>query len=341
MATPADETHRRPVAAFAMRADLPAQLFSPADLDRLTRIFDIDTTRTIVDFTVVAPAELAGIDVLITGWGSPRIGAVQLDAMPRLRGIFHAAGTVKDHLGHEAWDRGIRVTSAASANAYPVAEYTLAMILLAGKRVPDSIRGYAEHPSAYFDSTDPAIGNYQRTVGIVGASRVGRRVIELLRPFDVEVLLYDPHLSPGDPVLSDATAVGIDALFAASSVVSIHAPLLPETRGMIGRDQLSLLPDGATVINTARAPIIDQDELESAVRERGIRAILDVSDPEPLPADHPLRAMAGVVLTPHIAGALGNELRRLGECATREAELFVAGEPAEHPVTKEALIAVA
>ena len=341
MATPADETHRRPVAAFAMRADLPAQLFSPADLDRLTRLFDIDTTRTIVDFSPVAPAELAGIDVLITGWGSPHIGAVQLDAMPRLRGIFHAAGTVKDHLDHAAWDRGIRVTSAASANAYPVAEYTLAMILLAGKRVPDSIRGYAEDPSIYFDSTDAAIGNYQRTIGIVGASRVGRRVIELLRPFDVEVLLYDPHLSPGDPVLSDATAVGIDELFAASSVVSIHAPLLPETRGMIGRDQLSLLPDGATVINTARAPIIDQDELETAVRERGIRAILDVSDPEPLPADHPLRSMAGVVLTPHIAGALGNELRRLGECATREAELFVAGEPAEHPVTKDALIAVA
>ncbi len=369
-----------------MRSDLPTQLFSTDDLERLTRIFEIDTSLTIEDFAACDPELLADLDVLITGWGSPRIGVAQLDAMPRLAGIFHAAGTVKDHLDDEAWDRGIRVTSAASANAYPVAEYTLAMILLAGKRVPDSIRGYAEDPTSYDETADPGIGNYKRTIGIVGASRVGRRVIELLKPFDFSVLLYDPHLAADDPILGGstpggatlggatpggatlggatpggatpgganlrgptlggstlggATLVDLDTLFAESSIVSIHAPLLPETRRMVGAAQLALLPDGATVINTARAPIVDQAALESAVRDRGIRAILDVSEPEPLPADHPLRELPGVVLTPHVAGALGNELRRLGECATREAELFVAGEPAEHPVTKDALIAVA
>jgi phosphoglycerate dehydrogenase-like enzyme len=135
--------------------------------------------------------------------------------------------------------------------------------------------------------------------------------------------------------------VELDELFAGSSIVSVHAPLLPETVGLVGGEQLALLPDGATVINTARAPIVDQEALEAAVRKRGLRAILDVTDPEPLPADHPLRSLDGVVITPHVAGALGNELRRLGECARREVELFLAGEPAEHPVTKDALIAVA
>ncbi|WP_431279561.1 hydroxyacid dehydrogenase [Leifsonia poae] len=334
-------TRRKPVAAFAMRPDLPALLFSQADLVALADILSLDTTATIEDFAAVDAATLAEIDVLITGWGSPQIGRAELAAMPRLGAIVHAAGTVKDHLDDEAWDRGIRVTSAASANAYPVAEYTLAMILLAGKRVPDYIRRYAADPALYEESPNPEIGNFNRTVGIVGASRVGRRVIELLQPFDVEVLLYDPYLSADDAVHTAARQVTLDELFATSTIVSIHAPLLPETVGMVGPDQLALLPDGATVINTARAPIVDQDALEAAVRERGLRAILDVTDPEPLPADHPLRALEGVVITPHVAGALGTELRRLGECARREVELFVAGKPAEHPVTKEALIAVA
>ncbi|WP_223694304.1 hydroxyacid dehydrogenase [Leifsonia poae] len=335
-------THRRkPVAAFAMRPDLPALLFSADDLAVLSEVLDLDTATTVEDFAAVGIDRLAEIDVLITGWGSPHIGEAELRAMPRLAAVIHAAGTVKGHLHDQAWDRGIRVTSAASANAYPVAEYTLAMILLAGKRVPDYIRGYAIDPRVYDESADPAIGNFHRTVGIVGASRVGRRVIELLRPFDLDVLLYDPYLDADDPVLASATRVELDELFAASTIVSVHAPLLPETVGMVGRAQLALLPDGATVINTARAPIVDQDALTTAVRERGLRAVLDVTDPEPLPVDHPLRALDGVVLTPHVAGALGTELRRLGECARREVELFVAGEPAEHPVTKEALIAVA
>ncbi|MFF2050060.1 hydroxyacid dehydrogenase [Leifsonia sp. NPDC058194] len=332
---------RTPVAAFAMRPDLPELLFGADDLAALTRVADLDPRLAITDFAE-APAELLdAVEVLITGWGAPRIGAAELDRMPRLRAVVHAAGTVKGHIDDAVWERGLLVTSAASANAYPVAEYTLAMILLAGKRVPDYIRGYAADPDSYAQEPDPAIGNFGRTVGIVGASRVGRRVIELLQPFDIDVLLYDPYLAAGDPVLGQARTVGLDELFARSSIVSVHAPLLPDTIGMIGAAQLGLLPDGATLINTARAPIVDQEALTDAVRDRGLRAVLDVTDPEPLPADHPLRSLPGVVLTPHVAGALGTELRRLGECALHEVERFAAGEPAEHPVTKEALIAVA
>ncbi|HEV7566780.1 MAG TPA: hydroxyacid dehydrogenase [Microbacteriaceae bacterium] len=331
----------RPAAAFAMRADLPSQLFGDRERERLAAALRIDTDTTIEDFALLSPERMSELEVLITGWGSPHIGTAELAAMPKLRAVIHAAGTVKGHLDDAAWDRGIRVTSAAAANAVPVAEYTLAMILLAGKGVPGYIREYAHSLDAYTEAPDPRIGNYQRTIGIVGASRVGRRVVELLEPFDFSVLLYDPQLSPDDPVLALAKSASLTEIFASSSIVSVHAPLLPETRGMIGSELLQLLPPGATLINTARAPIVDQDALETAVRERGLRAILDVTDPEPLPAGHPLRALPAVVLTPHVAGALGNELRRLGECAVHEAELFVAGEPAQHPVTKDALVAVA
>lgn len=331
---------RAPVAAFAMRPDLPEQLFAPDDLAALARVADLDPTVAFTELDDAPAGLLDRVEILVTGWGAPQIGGAELDRMPELRAIVHAAGTVKDHLADAVWDRGILVTSAASANAYPVAEYTLAMILLAGKRVPDAIRGYAIDPGTYAE-VDPAIGNFGRTVGIVGASRVGRRVIELLEPFDLRVLLYDPYLESSDPVLARAESVGLDDLFRRSSIVSVHAPLLPGTVGMIGSRHLDLLPEGATLINTARAPIVDQDALASAVRSRGLRAVLDVTEPEPLPAGHELRTLPGVVLTPHIAGALGNELRRLGECARHEVERFAAGEPAEHPVTKEALIAVA
>jgi phosphoglycerate dehydrogenase-like enzyme len=323
-----------------MRPGLPERLFGAGELERLHALAEIVRIAPITDFGQVSAAKLAELDMLITGWGSPRIDGPELDAMPRLRAIVHAGGTVKGHVSGEAWDRGILVTTAADANAYPVAEYTLAAILLAGKGVPALASAYARDPGvSAADSAD--IGNYRRTIGVIGASRVGRRVIGLLQHFDFTVLLYDPRLSAGDPILHGAQRVGLDDLFRRSSIVSIHAPLLPETVGMVGRRQFALMSPGSVVINTARAPILDQDALADAVRARGLRAILDVSDPEPLAADHPLRALPGVILTPHVAGALGNELRRLGESALREVERFAAGQPAEHAVSKNSLVAMA
>ena len=321
-------------AALAMRADLPRRLFGAAGFERIHAVATFDEELTISDFQQADPCLLAAVDVLITGWGCPWIGAAELAAMPRLRAVVHAAGTVKDHVSPDVWSRGIIVTTAAEANAYPVAEYTLAAILLAGKGVPELARGYSADPAGSAASR-PDIGNYQRTVGIVGASRVGRRVIELLGPFDFTVLLYDPYLADDDPVLARATRVTLDELFRRSSIVSVHAPLLPETTNLVGSRQFDLMSHGSVLINTARGAIVDHDALVRAVRAKGVRAILDVTVPEPLPAGHPLRGLPGVILTPHVAGSLGNELGRLGESAVRELELLAAGRPPRYPVRQE------
>jgi phosphoglycerate dehydrogenase-like enzyme len=330
----------RPVAVFAMRTELPHRIFGPAEISRIRAVADLDETTVITDFRAVGRDQLASISILITGWGAPPIGAAELDAMPRLRAIIHAGGTVKAHVAPAAWDRGILVTTAASANAFPVAEYTLAFILLAGKNVPAIIRAYARDPEASGEDRDD-IGNFQRTVGVISASRIGRRVIQLLEPFDFTVLLYDPDLAADDPILSRAERTDLDGLLRRSSIVTIHAPLLPETTGLLGREQLAQMQPGATLINTARAPIVDQEALAQAVAAGRLRAILDVTDPEPLPARHQLRRLDGVILTPHVAGALGNELRRLGQSATREIELLAAGLPAEHRVSWDSLAAMA
>ncbi len=305
-----------------------------AELERIHAVADLDEEITISDFQQADPRLLAAVDVLITGWGCPWIGAAELAAMPRLRAIVHAAGTVKDHLGPDVWSRGILVTTAADANAYPVAEYTLAAILLAGKGVPELARGYAADPGC--SAADrPGIGNYGRTVGIVGASRVGRRVIELLGSFDFTVLLYDPYVADDDPVLARATRVSLDELFRRSSIVSVHAPLLPQTTGMVGGRQLDLMSPGSVLINTAQG----RDRGPRRPRAGGPRQGR-ASDPRrdgarAAPRDHPLRRLPGVILTPHVAGSLGNELGRLGESAVGELELLAAGRPPRSPVLRE------
>ncbi|WP_258066899.1 hydroxyacid dehydrogenase [Arthrobacter sp. GMC3] len=328
-------------AAFAMDAHLPMALFDAESQGRLRARLDMCSSHPINDFASADPAMLAELEVLITGWGAPRIGALELELMPKLRAIFHAAGTVKGHLLPEVWDRGIRVTTSAAVNAWPVAEYTIGMILLAGKGVLPHLPHEETAESLTAHPGNAPVGNYRRTVGIIGASTVGRLVIRLLSEFDFDVLLYDPIISKDDPILALAHQVGLDELFARSSIVSAHVPLLPSTIGMVGERELALLAPGSTFINTARAPIVDQRALIAAVRNRGIRAILDVTDPEPLPESHVLRTLPGVMLTPHVAGALGNEVRRLGESVVREVELFSRGFEAAYPVNKQDLAAMA
>lgn len=325
-------------AALAMRDGLQRQLFSPADLTTLASRFEIDTASVIQSFNTPTSDQLAQLEVLITGWGAPKVGPPELDRMPRLQAIVHAAGTVKPHLDPEVWTRGIAVSTAATANAYPVAEYSLGMILLAGKDVFWIARDYASRANhSDHIAENPTIGGYGTVLGIVGASRVGRRVLDLLRPFDFEVLIYDPYLAEKDAAALGARKCELDELMTASNIVSLHSPDIPETRHQINAARLASLPDGATIINTARPALIDQNALIRHLRTGRIRAILDVTDPEPLPTDHQLRLLPNVYLTPHLAGAQGNELLRLGASALDEVLRVLSGEPLRFPVTAEAL----
>ncbi|CAM5257936.1 hypothetical protein SVIOM74S_06120 [Streptomyces violarus] len=175
---------QRPQALFAMTAENVPQVFPPEVLARLRASVDIDPALVARDFADPGVREaLARTEILVTGWGCPRLDEAVLDAAPRLRAVLHSAGSVKSFATPGIWRRGIAVSSAAAANALPVAEYTLAMILLAGKDVlvaRDRMR--ATRTSSGWGVV-PGIGNYGRRVGVVGASRIGRRVLELLRPF--------------------------------------------------------------------------------------------------------------------------------------------------------------
>ena len=330
--------------AFAMQSDyLRAGLFNGNAMGRLSAITDVATSGVLTEFSSERSRKvLEGVDVLITGWGSPTIDSRVLDTAPRLKLIAHAAGSVKGHVSPACWERGLAVTSAAAANAVPVAEYTLAAILLAGKRAFTHAQTLRARPvPAHPDSLDPSLGNLGATVGIIGASRIGRLVLEYLRPFGLRLLLADPTLTAADAAALGAELVPLKQLMSESRVVSLHAPLLPGTVGMIGATELAAMPDGSTFINTARGILVEAQALRAEAASGRIHAVLDVTDPEPLPAGDPLYAMPNVFITPHMAGSMGNELHRMGDLITDEIHRFASGRPLKFDVTSQSLLAMA
>jgi len=303
-------------------------------LDKVAQVLRVQADRTFLDDPAIRAA-LAEADVLLTGWGCPKITPDVLDAAPNLRAIVHAAGSVKSFVSPVAFERGIQVSSAVIANALPVAEFTVAAIVMSGKR---AFRLNAEYKSSR-KRPDPtsAPGNYGTTVGLLGASRIGRMVAERLRDFDLQVLISDPYLSAADAAALGAELVGLDDLFSRSDVLSVHAPLLPETVGLVDARLLGLLRDGSVLINTARGKIIDAEALERECAAGRIDAVLDVTDPEPLPPDSKLFDLPNVFITPHSAGAVGNEVARLGELAVGEIERLAAGQPLQHAISPDDL----
>ncbi len=290
-----------------------------------------------------AAAALAEAEIILGHWGCPMLTPEVLDAAPNLQMIAYAAGTMKTVLTDAVFDRAIRVTSGADANAEPVAEFTLGAILLANKDVfwrRDLLRdpGIAERRQPL----GRPVGNWNKTIGLIGASLVGRRVIDLLRPFpQFAVTLYDPFVSAQEAAGLGVTKLELDELCAGADIVSIHAPELPSTFHMIGAPQLEAMRTGALLINTARGRLVDHDALLTEVSSGRLSAMLDVTDPEPLADDHPLRRLPNVYLTPHLAGSQGTELGRLTDWVIDEIERFVDGRPARNPVTRALLATMA
>ncbi|HEX7035127.1 MAG TPA: hydroxyacid dehydrogenase [Pseudomonadales bacterium] len=324
--------------ALVMHPVVRDELIRPDHMERLARAVDLVATEPFRSLEALG-AELARLEVLITSWGCGPVGPALVEKMPKLKLIAHLAGSVKGFLDDAVWRRGILVTNAVAANAVPVAEYTLAAILFANKRVLQLNRAYlaARENRAPWTREAPNVGNYRKTVGIIGASHVGRLVIRHLRQFDFEVLLYDPYVPPLAAREMQVTKVTLAELLSRSDVVSLHAPLLPETRHMLGARELALMKDGATLINTARGALIEPQALLAELTRGRLFAFLDTTEPEVLPADSPLYQLPNVFLTPHIAGSLGREAERLTDYIVAEVERFARGISLKYLVRREQL----
>jgi phosphoglycerate dehydrogenase-like enzyme len=321
----------RPTVALSMYPGLEPYALRSEHLTALAEVADLLAAEAVQALPAEQADEvLAAADVLLGHWGCVVVDEALLARAPRLKMLAYAAGTVRDTVTAAAFDR-LLVTSGAAANAVPVAEYTVAAILWANKAAfveRDRLRGAAlpEMPRRH------PVGNWGKRIGLVGASHVGRKVVELLRPYRFTVAVADPYLTGADAAELGVERLELDELLARSDVVSLHTPALPETERMIGAPELARMMDGATLINTARGVLVDHEALVDELRAGRLTAVLDVTDPEPLPPDHPLLHLPTCVVTPHLAGSQGTELARQAELVIEEIRRFAAGEPPLHPV---------
>lgn len=294
--------------------------------------------------TILSKKDLAGhasdltrIEVIFSTWGMPRLEAEELAFLPSLQAVFYAAGSVQN-FAPPLLENEILVVSSWAANAVPVAEFTLAQILLAGKN-------YWQNTS---DCRDPALrrtgkvrggpGNFGETVSLLGAGMIGRKVIELLRPFELNVLVFDPFLPPEQAEELGVTLVLLEQAFQRGYVVSNHLANLPTTRGLLTGAHFEFMRPSATFINTGRGATVDEDGLIRVLQKRpDLTALLDVTMPEPPAEQSPLYSLPNVHLTSHIAGSLGDEVVRMADYAIAEFKSWRDGRPLRYAVTQEML----
>lgn len=326
--------HRRLV-LLAVAPELSEQMFRPAELQSIAAVAALHTVGEPWALASTVPSDvLARAEVLVTGWGTKQVDLALLDRMPHLRAVVHTGGSVRNVVTLEALERGLLVSTQAASNAEPVADYTYAMVTLSLKGVFRSAEDYhRERERVEVYERYRVAASHVPTVGVIGASRIGRSVIAKLSSSGVRILLHDPYCR--DAAAMGVTSVGLLELFSSSDVVTLHVPGIDETHNMITGEHLACMADGATLINTARGSIIDGEALEAELVRGRIRAILDVTEPLVPPRDSALWDLPNVFLSPHMAGAVGVELTALGEGATNEVLRHLAGEQMHHLVTQE------
>lgn len=258
---------------------------------------------------------LKDADCIFTTWGMFSMTEDEIRSyMPNLKAIYYAAGSVQ-YFARPFLNLGVRVFSAWAANGVPVAEYTVAEIILANTGYFQGCRLYSggqhEEAKEYYY---PFPGNYGCKVGIIGAGQIGSRVIEMLNQnYHLEVLVYDPFLSDERAAKLGARKVSLEELFEQCQTISNHVANNPQTVGMLNYERcFSRMKDNATFLNTGRGAQVVEEDLVRALKEKpNATAVLDVTFPEPVQEGHPFYSLPNVFLTPHMAGSKGDELKRM------------------------------
>ena len=277
-------------------------------------------------------------EYIFSTWGMEHFDENEIkEYFPNAKCIFYSAGSVQ-HFAKEFLNCNIRVFSAWKANAVPVAEYTYAQILLA-------LKGFYQaslHAKKHYYKTTKYSGNcggiYDAKVGIIGVGSIGKMVAEKLKANDVEVYYYDPYLPEDIANSLNIKLHTLEDIFRECDVITNHLANKEELTGVLSEKLFDVMKPYATFINTGRGKQVDEKGLVKAMKRVKTRtALLDVLTHEPL---NPFSAVArckNIIVTPHIAGSLGNEVVRMAEYMTDEAQRIDNGEPPLYEVTFEML----
>jgi phosphoglycerate dehydrogenase-like enzyme len=321
---------------------LQGRLFGPGVWERLNALGDVIANAEERNYSSEELAGMiGGFDACVTSWGSPRFTPEVVAAADSLRVISYGAGSVKGLLSPEVFDKNIAVCTSQPAMAISVAAHTVAMMEMLLRNVVNLASGIRSQGTWRPQGIAPARELSGKKVGIIGASLIGREVIRFLQPWDVELFICDPYITEEGAKDLGALKVSLEEIFAECDVISLHAPVTEETKGMITREHFKMIKDGAVFINTARGVILDHEAMVDELRTGRFSAALDVTNPEPLPDGHELFGMENVVLTPHISGGTPEMVLRQGELAVRNLEVFFAGGKPNRLVTREMLAIMA
>ena len=330
--------------ALLLNKTMALNVFNKEAFDHLAELGADCTVNELPDTVTLKwmCGQIAGAQVAVTCWGSLPLTAEVLSFASGLQLLAHAAGSPRPVTSDALWDRNVRITCASPVIADDVAETTLGVMITQLKKLP-LLAEVTRTGGWSYEHIRPGMRRLNGlTVGIVGASYVGRKVIALLKPFNTETLVFDPYLSDHAASALGVKSVPLDVLFSQSDIVSIHAPSLDSTFHMIGAKQLSLMKDGSLFINNARGRLVDEEALITELKTGRINAALDVTDPEPPPADHPFRMLSNVFLTPHAAGGQTVNGRLMqGDFIVRQIERFQSGDKLDYEVTRQMMSIIA
>jgi len=284
--------------------------------------------------------DFSSVEYAFSTWGAPKLSTEEIKKhLPNLKCLFYGAGSVQA-FARPYLDAGVRIFSAWGANAVPVAEFTVAEIILANKGYyltnrqfhKDGKRERAKATSA----TCP--GNYGETVGIIGAGMIGKLVIKMLKAYNLKVVVFDPFLPDEKAKELGVEKCDLPTLFERAFVVSNHLANNPQTVGMLNYDLFKRMREKAVFINTGRgAQVVEEDLVRILMERPDLTALLDVTMPEPPVENHPFYTLENCFLTPHIAGSIGDEVARMGEYMLEEYNSYISGQPCKYEVTKEML----
>ena len=318
-------------------------VYGQKNIEKIASLVDLDPTPYCEEDIVASPEKFKDVELAFSTWSMPGGGELKLtDYLPSLKVLFYGAGSVK-YFAPEYFEKGIRITSAYAANAIPVAEYSVGQILLANKGFfQASLIAKAGDYERANKLAGAHAGNYDAKVGIVGAGMIGRRVIELLKPYKLDICVFDVFMSEEQARELGVTKCTLDQIFEECDIVSNHLANVPATVGIMTGELFAKMKQNATFINTGRGAQVDEEGMLSVLSKReDICAVLDVTVEEPPKADSDFFKLPNVILTPHIAGSMSNEVRRMSELMIDELERYLAGKPFEYEITAEKLAKMA
>lgn len=308
-------------------------------IDDLCINYDADKTVYTKEMVLHSINDFEETEYIFSTWGMPSFEQEEIRKyFPKLKCVFYAAGSVQS-FACPFISEGIKVFSAWAANAVPVAEYTVAQIILANKGFYSTSRIFKDkshHEARKLTNNYP--GNYNAKIGIIGAGMIGKLVVNMLKSYKLQVLVFDPFLSESSAVELGVEKVDLERIFSECNVISNHLANNEQTKNILNYELFSRMPEYSTFLNTGRGAQVVEDDLIKLLTERkDVTAILDVTNPEPPLENSPLYTLDNCILTPHIAGSSGYEVGRMAEYIAEEFKCYISGMECRYEVTEKML----